>query len=808
MAGEVDSATTTTMPWELWYRQPAQGWLEALPVGNGRLGAMVFGGTPKERLALNESTLWSGAPSIHNINPSGRESLGNIRQLLFEGKYRQAIDLCGHLLGRKELYGTHLPLADLCLDFSATESGSVNEYVRQLDLDQGIAITHFSVNGHRIVREVFTSNPDQVIVMRITGTMPGSLAFRIKLENNYTPNGAISIVDKDTMIFQGSAWESLHSDGKTGVAFEGRMRVLAENGSVNALDHHLDVTGADAATILIAANTTYGDRDPAVLSRRQIEAASEKSYDALRQVHIADHRRLFRRVAIDLGGNAQAQLPTDERMTALKNGANDPQLAALFFQFGRYLMIAGSRENSPLPLNLQGIWNDNQCCRMEWTCDYHLDINQQQNYWPAEVCNLAECHEPQFKLIEMLRVSGRDTAKTLYGANGWVAHFATNAWGYTAPGWGLVWGLNVTGGLWLANDLWRHYQFSGNKDFLASRAYPTLKEAAEFFLDYMVEHPKYGWLVTGPTNSPENCFHPQAGGTFAEDMGPVCDTVLVRDLFNACIEASKTLGVDADFRATLETAIAKLQPLTVGKHGQLQEWMLDHDEAMPNHRHASHLIALYPCDQISPRKTPGLAAAARRTIKRRVTHPEYEDVEFSRGNFLIFFARLAESEEAHQQLLGLLRENTCFNLFTYSRAGIAGANRNIFIVDGNMSGTAGIAEMLLQSHDGIEFLPALSKAWPTGRVKGLCARGGFEVDFAWNNGSLVEAVIRSKLGNLCTIRSRMPLQVTSDGEEVSASSVAESVRQFPTRAGGIYHLRSAPRPLSPAHYDTTTKGLP
>ena len=615
--------------------------MESLPVGNGRLGAVVFGGVQTERLALNESTLWSGAPSKNNINPNGRKSLDKIRQLIFDGKYGEAAELCkNNLIGRKDSYGTHLPLADLLLDFHAKDFSRVNGYVRLLDLDRGIAVTKFTAGGNRIVREVFASNPDEVLVVRMAGAKPGSLTFSVKLKNNYTPFGEISAVDNDTIVFKGHAWEGLrsdgkldltsekdsvvpmtaaqimHSDGKTGVAFEGRVRVLAERGSVKAVGDSIEVAGADAVTILVAANTTYGGRDPAELSRQQIEAASEKTYGDLRKTHIADHRRLFQRVAIDLGSNEQAKLPTDERMSAIVNGTNDPQLAALFFQYGRYLMIAGSRENSPLPLNLQGIWNDNQCCRIQWTCDYHLDINQQQNYWPAQVCNLAECHEPQFKLIEMIRESGRHTAHDLYDARGWVAHTITNAWGYTAPGWGLLWGFNVTGGLWLANDLWQHYQFTGDKNFLATRAYPTLREAAEFFLDYMVEHPKYGWLVTGPADSPENNFRPAGGGIFSEDMGPVCDTVLVRDLFNACIEASQTLGIDAEFRARLEAACKKLQPLRVGKYGQLQEWMLDYEEATPNHRHASHLIALYPCDQISVRRTPELAKAAHVTIDR------------------------------------------------------------------------------------------------------------------------------------------------------------------------------------------------
>jgi alpha-L-fucosidase 2 len=746
----------------LWYRRPAVRWLEALPVGNGRLGAMVFGGVEREKLCLNEATLWSGAPSSDHDNPAARDHLAEIRTRCFEGKYAEARDLCGkYLLGRQGSYGTHLPLGELLIDFKFAAEG-IRDYRRVLDLDQGIASVEFSVNETRFTREVFASNPDDVLVIRLSCEKPRQLCFTVKLNGGNLPCN-ISRGDGHTLLMEGRAQETKHSDGKTGVKFVGWVRVLNTNGKVVGGQDHLEVEGADTATLLVAVNTTFRDRLSGPLCQEQIEAASNKLYRRLREAHIADYRRMFGRVSLDLGGAEASPRPIAQRLSALRAGGDDPQLAALFFQYGRYLLIASSRENSLLPANLQGIWNDNLACNMGWACDFHLDINTQQNYWPAEICNLSECHEPLFRLVEALREPGRRTARTMYGARGWVCHTVTNPWGFTAPGWGHGWGLHPTAGIWIASDLWEHYQFTGDKTFLAQRAYPVLKEAAEFFLDYLVEHPRYGCLVTGPATSPENAFLTPDGQRCSESMGPTCDRVLVYDLFTSCIAGSRILDRDAEFRARLEAARAKLPPLKIGKHGQLQEWLEDFDEAQPNHRHTTHLLALYPGSQICPRATPDLAKASRVTLGRRLSQGNWEDVEWSRANLINFFARLGDGDQALAHLLGLLREDTDTDLLTFSRGGIAGAPENIFCIDGNLAGAAGIAEMLLQSHEvdaggtksevrTVELLPALPKAWPTGSIRGLRARGGFEVDIAWQDNKLTRAEIRSHLGHACKLR--------------------------------------------------------
>ena len=741
-------------PLKLWYGQPAIRWMESLPVGNGRMGVMIFGGVKEERLALNETTFWSGEPSSGHDNPGAVSAFNQARELFRAGKNEEVQPLISKMLGQKLNYGTNLPAGDLIITQTGIDQ-QVTGYSRELDLENAVASVTFRSNGILFRRQLIASHPDGIVVMRLTAGRPRAISITIRYDGGLLPSVA-GTSGGDILKVTGHAYEKTHSDGKTGVAFAMLCHAESRGGKFEAKGDRLEITGADEVIIRIALNTSFGGKDPVNMCENQLGNARERSWDQLLEGHTRDYQKLYNRVTLSLGKPTLRGLPTD----SLKNKRDsdpDPLLAELFFQYGRYLMIAGSRDDSPLPMHLQGIWNDALAAKMGWTCDYHLDINTQQNYWPSETTNLSECGIPLFNLIKSLQEPGHRTALQTYGIDkGWVAHVVTNPWGFTSPGWGRNWGLHVTGGVWIATHLWEHYLFTGDREFLAKDAYPVLKGAAEFFMDYLFEDPSTGYLLSGPSVSPE-----MGGETWP---GAVHDRAMIYDLFSACVRASMILNTDNGFRDRIEAALSKLPPFKTGFNGQLQEWFTKDDGGLTNHRHTSHLAALFPLGQITPRLTPALAAAAEKSLELRIQNPKWEDVEWSAANTVCYYARLGNGNKAHLALVHLISANAGSNLLTFSRGGIAGAEQNIFCIDGNFAGTAAITEMLLQSHaDEIELLPALPEAWSSGYVKGLKARGGYTVEIKWKNGRVThygifsaepqEVRVRCN-GELRTIRSQ------------------------------------------------------
>ena len=730
-------------PGRLWYDRPATRWFEALPIGNGRLGGMVYGGAERERIQLSESTAWSGERAEADVSSTAREQLPRIRELLFAGRHEQAQRLTAeHLLGRPASFGTNLPLPEVRLDFAA--STAVGGYRRSLDLDTGIVSISYVESGTRFEREVFASNPHGVMVIRLGADQPGAVAFTLSIVDGVIP-GHSAATDTE-VTFSGHAYETLHSNGRQGVAVEIRAHVTAEGGILRRMGDTLSLSGTDSAVVHVVVGTSWAGADPVARARDLLRTALDAGQETVRANHIADHRSLMRRVSLDLGPApaAATTLPTDQRRARMAEGQPDNALLALYFQYGRYLTVAGSRHNSPLPLALQGIWNDGLASSASWTNDFHLDMNTQQNYWAAEPTNLAECQEPLFRLVEAIAESGQVTAERMYGVPGWVAHTVTNAWAYTAPGSGIGWGMNVTGGAWIALQLWEHYDYGRDKDFLRDQLYPVFRGAAEFLLGYAVPEPEHGWLVTGPAESPENWYLAPDGSRCSVSMGPTADRVFMEAVLRICAECAEILAVDDELRARIDAARRRLPPLQIGRHGQLQEWLHDYEEAEPSHRHTSHLAALYPERQITPRGTPELAAAAEVTIERRQQAPGWEQTEWVEANFTVYYARLLDGDRALEHLVKLVTDASEANLMTFSAGGVAGAQQNIYSFDGNAGGTAGVAEMLMQS-DGqeIELLPALPMNWPEGAVSGLRARGGLTVDMRWRGGRLVTAQVRA-----------------------------------------------------------------
>ncbi|MGP3972333.1 glycoside hydrolase family 95 protein [Streptomyces sp. 6N223] len=768
--------TTTGRPLQehqlrLWYPGEAAEWLEALPIGNGRLGAMVFGGVGSERLQLNEDTVWAGGP-YDPANPDGLANLQEIRNRVFAGDWGGAQSLIdssfmGNPLGELP-YQT---VGNLTLTFP--DGGAATDYYRELDLTTAVALTRYARDGVTYTREAFASGADQVIVVRLTADATGSVSFSAAFDS--PQNSSAHSPDPLTIGLDGTTedWE--------GVAGQVRFRALATvrntGGTVTSENGTLTVDGADAVTVLISIGANYtsfqdltGDQDARALD--PLLTAGDRAYDVLRSRHVEDYQRFFNRVALDVGTSDAAELPTDQRVANFA-AADDPQLVALLFQFGRYLLISSSRPGTQ-PANLQGIWNES--LSPDWDSKYTVNINAEMNYWPAGPTNLVEMMEPALQMVEEMSVTGARTAQVQYGAEGWVCHHNTDAWRGTAPVDGAQWGMYQTGGAWMALFIWEHYRFTGDLDALRAR-YPALKGAARFFVDALVEDPGTGYMVTCPSNSPENPHHP--GATVC--AGPTMDMQILRDLFNAVAQASTLLETDADFREQVLALSDRLAPTKVGGQGQIQEWQEDWDAGAPerNHRHVSHLYGLHPSNQITPTGTPELAEAARVTLEQRGD----AGTGWSLAWKINFWARLADGARSYK-LLGdqLTPDRTAPNLFCLHPP---------FQIDGNFGATAGIAEWLLQSHtDEIQLLPALPPELPDGQVSGLRARGGDTIDITWENGEITQATLHTRHARTVQVRTTVPVTVTAadGGRQVTARRTDPTTVTFDATAGASYRL--------------------
>ena len=738
----------------MWYDRPARKWAEALPVGNGRLGAMIFGGTEWERIPLNEQTVWTGGPYDPTI-PGGPKALPEVRRLVFAGKYFEAESLFANKVMGKPDQMKYQPLGNLFLEFPGHTN--VTHYQRRLDLETAIAGVSYQVGGVTYHRDVFASADDQVIVFRLTADLPGAISLRARLAGMTNTNSpgdekfSTEVLPGGEMVLRGTTASFCGIKGR--VRYAGRIRVFNDGGTRATAKDSVTVEKADSVTLLFVAGTNFKRYDdlsgnPEKLSAEYMSCVAGRTYDRLLSRHIESHQQLFRRVSLVLPATEASLRPTDERLRNY-DPKRDPQLIALMFQYGRYLLMGSSRPGSQ-PANLQGLWNED--LDPAWESKFTSNINLQMNYWPAEPTALPECVEPLARMVGELAETGGRVARIHYGARGWVFHQNTDQWRAAAPMDGPTWGTFSVGGAWLCTHLWEHYQFTQDKEYLRT-VYPLLRGSAQFFLDTLVEQPDKKWLVTCPSTSPENFpawfgnhnYHDAYTGDNLPGTticaGSTIDMGILRDLFADCIEAGKVLKTDEPFCQQVAAARARLAPLQIGRQGNLQEWIEDWGNLEPHHRHISHLYNLYPSAQISPEANPELAAAAKVTLNERGD----AGTGFGMAWKAACWARLEDGDHANLCLANLVARQTCPNLFSICFTSPQ--------LDGACGATAAVAEMLLQSQTGeINLLPALPKAWPDGQVTGLRARGGFEVDIRWNDGKLAGAVIRSLAGQPCRLR--------------------------------------------------------